>query len=47
MIAFAGSVLLAAGRDERGKLEISPHSSLASVTRKGRGRRELSSGASS
>jgi N6-L-threonylcarbamoyladenine synthase len=47
MIAFAGSVRLRRGDDDRGKLEVSPHTALASVTRKGRGRRALSSGASS
>lgn len=39
MIAFAGSVKLARGQDDRNRIEVSPHTALASVTRKGRGRR--------
>lgn len=40
MIAFAGGLRLAQGADDRGTLEMSPHSALLSVTKKGRGRRE-------
>jgi N6-L-threonylcarbamoyladenine synthase len=47
MIAYAGAVRLARGDDDRSKLEISPHTALHAVTRKGRGRRPLSSAASS
>jgi N6-L-threonylcarbamoyladenine synthase len=39
MIAFAGSHRLARGDDETGQLEMSPHTRLASVTRKGAGPR--------
>ncbi|HEY5956385.1 MAG TPA: tRNA (adenosine(37)-N6)-threonylcarbamoyltransferase complex transferase subunit TsaD [Polyangiaceae bacterium] len=41
MIAYAGSLRLARGADDRDSLEMSPHSALLSVTKKGRGRREL------
>jgi N6-L-threonylcarbamoyladenine synthase len=47
MIAYAGAVRLARGEDDRGRIEISPHTALLSVTRKGAGPRRLSSGASS
>jgi N6-L-threonylcarbamoyladenine synthase len=39
MIAFAGAIRLARGADDRAQLEMSPHSALLSVTKKGRGRR--------
>jgi hypothetical protein len=39
MIAYAGAFRLARGEDDRGRLEISPDTSLARVTRKGAGRR--------
>ncbi len=39
MIAYAGALELARGADHRGQLEISPHTALLQVTRKGRGRR--------
>jgi N6-L-threonylcarbamoyladenine synthase len=39
MIAFAGSLRLAAGQDDREHIEMSPHSALLTVTKKGRGRR--------
>lgn len=39
MIAFAGSVRLRGGHDDRSRLQISPHSALLRVTRKGKGRR--------
>jgi len=40
MIGFAGGLRLAQGADDRAQLEMSPHSALLSVTKKGRGRRE-------
>ncbi len=40
MIAFAGGIRLAQGADDRAQLEMSPHSALLSVTKKGRGRRD-------
>jgi N6-L-threonylcarbamoyladenine synthase len=40
MIAFAGGIRLANGEDDRAQLEMSPHSALLSVTKKGRGRRD-------
>ncbi|MGE5787658.1 MAG: tRNA (adenosine(37)-N6)-threonylcarbamoyltransferase complex transferase subunit TsaD [Myxococcales bacterium] len=40
MIGFAGGLRLAQGADDRATLEMSPHSALLSVTKKGRGRRE-------
>jgi N6-L-threonylcarbamoyladenine synthase len=43
MVAFAGSIRLAQGADDRTKLSMSPHSALLSVTKKGRGRRERKS----
>ena len=39
MIAFAGAARLARGESDLAALETSPHTALASVTRKGRGRR--------
>ena len=39
MIAFAGSLRLARGEDQRGQLVMSPHTALERVTRKGKGRR--------
>ncbi len=39
MIAYAGSMRLLNGDDDRGRLEMSPHTLLPTVTRKGRGRR--------
>jgi N6-L-threonylcarbamoyladenine synthase len=47
MIAYAGAVRLARGEDDRGQITVSPHTALLSVTRKGPGRRRLSSGARS
>lgn len=40
MIGFAGGIRLAQGADDRATLEMSPHSALLSVTKKGRGRRD-------
>lgn len=40
MIGFAGGIRLAQGADDRAELEMSPHSALLSVTKKGRGRRD-------
>ena len=42
MIAFAGGIRLANGADDRHSLEMSPHSALLSVTKKGRGPRHQS-----
>jgi N6-L-threonylcarbamoyladenine synthase len=39
MIAYAGSLRLGRGEDDRADLTTSPHTALLSVTRKGRGRR--------
>jgi N6-L-threonylcarbamoyladenine synthase len=39
MIAYAGSRLLARGEDQSGRLEMSPHTALEQVTRKGKGPR--------
>ena len=39
MIAWAGSRRLARGENDAGKLRMSPHTALATVTRKGAGRR--------
>ena len=39
MIAYAGAVRLGRGEDDRGHIVVSPHTALASVTRKGSGRR--------
>ncbi len=39
MIAYAGSRKLARGEDERGRIEMSPHTALERVTRKGAGPR--------
>jgi N6-L-threonylcarbamoyladenine synthase len=39
MIAFAGGLRLAQGHDDRHTIEMSPHSALLTVTKKGRGRR--------
>jgi N6-L-threonylcarbamoyladenine synthase len=47
MIAFAGAVRLARGENDRAGVEISPHTALSAVTRKGRGRRPVNSVASS
>jgi N6-L-threonylcarbamoyladenine synthase len=47
MIAFAGAVRLEHGEDDRGRIDTSPHTALFSVTRKGSGRRAVSSGARS
>jgi N6-L-threonylcarbamoyladenine synthase len=40
MIAYAGGLRLAAGHDDRDTLEMSPHSALLTVTKKGRGKRD-------
>ena len=42
MIAYAGSMRLLRGDDDKGQLEMSPHTLLPTVTRKGRGRRSAS-----
>jgi N6-L-threonylcarbamoyladenine synthase len=40
MIGFAGSLRLSRGADDRATLEMSPHSALLTVTKKGRGKRQ-------
>jgi N6-L-threonylcarbamoyladenine synthase len=39
MIAYAGALRLARGEDDSGDLQVSPHTALPRITRKGRGRR--------
>jgi N6-L-threonylcarbamoyladenine synthase len=43
MIAYAGGLRLAQGHDDRATLEMSPHSALLTVTKKGRGKRNRAS----